>query len=866
MVEDESQMQMLKIEINSTHATTTILKAYPSTLTSLICDSLANKLDIHQEQIKYFHLVLIASWVLDYKPNEKHRYIRTLKENENVLQVMQDILIKQRKKINYLLKIYDPNTIRSSDYCPDINIKWYYKDVRTTPFDCLPETSYTSTTNPTVPTDSIISANSSSSEDENEISIQDLQYLSQFERCGNLYRRSRKDPNLWHKRFCILLDRLWCLNSKIENPIIGSNLALNIPITRKKHKIKAMCIKLDREAIIYDRVRGYNYQNCIALQLQSNIKKSNILFFYTNTMQEQQLWIQEIYKQSLANEQNQTIIMSEMIINDEIISQNIKLQANLVPIVTNIVKLLPNNKINHKNSHNFNDFESQNEEFETFEQLNSSIYNFNENLMIKNEKNIPLNESNELIINELLNYSLNNTLNLDYSINYKQNYPILQQFNELNNETNVLIIQYYNFLIDINYYYQIYKLNYLNNRLLWIIVMIIYQKYIAIQISLIMSISKLPQEIEEIDESIDNKKQKLSQKTGFFRRLSRGYSITNNNKLPLIDNNNVNNSLKNNIKKELNWNINSNILFNIQKNIFRNIRRQIAGFDVPIYQSRSSDTLSAHNSSTQLHQEEKLDLNEENDTNDTLNFDEMNLYERNSLIPTNSMKQRESLTPNTNTNSTKERNSMSQKESMSQRESTINSTTNTNSSTITNANTSSWFGWTTSSTAKSTVNNETNSSETTNYNDIKENHYISYDEITNGIFPTNMKHNSNTTSTSMTTSTTNSLKTDIKIDNKPIYQIIDLTKAPNLNIFDDLVNEVKKRINELCNNNLDESNEMSENENENREEHNNNNNNNNSNRNETDMEYQKTFKIKLRQKTENELLNEKESNEDFFSG
>ena len=54
----------------------------------------------------------------------------------------------------------------------------------------------------------------SSDDEEEDISESDLAYLRKGERRGYLSRQSNKDKHtdLWHKRYCVLTDKLWVLN------------------------------------------------------------------------------------------------------------------------------------------------------------------------------------------------------------------------------------------------------------------------------------------------------------------------------------------------------------------------------------------------------------------------------------------------------------------------------------------------------------------------------------------------------------------------------------------------------------------------------------------------------------------------------
>jgi hypothetical protein len=56
------------------------------------------------------------------------------------------------------------------------------------------------------------------SDDEQEISFDDLAYLRQVERRSYLMKRSRRNPAVWNKRYCVLSDKLWIINVRGVKP------------------------------------------------------------------------------------------------------------------------------------------------------------------------------------------------------------------------------------------------------------------------------------------------------------------------------------------------------------------------------------------------------------------------------------------------------------------------------------------------------------------------------------------------------------------------------------------------------------------------------------------------------------------------
>ena len=50
---------------------------------------------------------------------------------------------------------------------------------------------------------------SSSDESDGDISETDLSYLRKSEKQGYLLKQSRRDRDIWRKRYCVLTDKLW---------------------------------------------------------------------------------------------------------------------------------------------------------------------------------------------------------------------------------------------------------------------------------------------------------------------------------------------------------------------------------------------------------------------------------------------------------------------------------------------------------------------------------------------------------------------------------------------------------------------------------------------------------------------------------
>jgi hypothetical protein len=166
---------------------------------------------------------------------------------------------------------------RNPDILNSFSVSWYYKDIRSAPLNL----------------DGDLSGNSSS-EDEAEISLNDLIYFGSGDRRAVLFKRSNKDPNLWRKRLCILNDKLWCINLKKKAPY-------------------ATCIELNGKIMSQDEAPELNYPNGLIIQRPNQ----TTYFLRTGSVSEQSIWKEELQDRAVYGAENAVLFMGEMIICDE---------------------------------------------------------------------------------------------------------------------------------------------------------------------------------------------------------------------------------------------------------------------------------------------------------------------------------------------------------------------------------------------------------------------------------------------------------------------------------------------------------------------------------------------------------------------
>lgn len=195
--EKDDRVKFISISLYDTLSSCTILRVTADTNVDDLMTTILSKVEILPNDYKYYTLVLVISGISELPDRCNHHCVRTLLPNEIILNVESELTMKQTLKYSLI-------------HC---SIQWYFKDIRSDPLE-LGEVG------------DLIEGESSDEEEEEEISLNDLSYIMQAEQTGYLLMRSSKDPNLWLQRFCILTDKLWCLNDGLKVPK-ASNILLN---------------------------------------------------------------------------------------------------------------------------------------------------------------------------------------------------------------------------------------------------------------------------------------------------------------------------------------------------------------------------------------------------------------------------------------------------------------------------------------------------------------------------------------------------------------------------------------------------------------------------------------------------------------
>jgi hypothetical protein len=262
--EKDDRVKFISISLYDTLSSCTILRVTSETNVDFLLTTILNKVEILPNDYKYYNLVLVISGISELPDRCNHHWVRTLLPNEIVLNVESELTMKQTLKYSLI-------------HC---SIQWYFKDVRSDPLE-IGEVG------------DLIQGESSDEEEEEEISLNDLSYIMQAEQTGYLLMRSSKDPNLWLRRFCILTDKLWCLNDRSKVPK-ASHILLNGSTTLKSKDSTLDC-------------NG-------AIVLKSN---HGMRSFIASSASDQQIWINELSVKASIVTNNDGISMAEVIISDE---------------------------------------------------------------------------------------------------------------------------------------------------------------------------------------------------------------------------------------------------------------------------------------------------------------------------------------------------------------------------------------------------------------------------------------------------------------------------------------------------------------------------------------------------------------------
>lgn len=253
---------LLRIHLTDSYAASTTIKITNSTIADDVCQAISVKLGVSENDKIFDSLICVVN---GFDGKTVSHWMKTLKKSDNILQ-FQATMLKKRAAL-----------VKNPDLLNSLTTSWYYKDIRSVPLQL----------------DGDISGNSSS-DDEQEISLNDLIYFGSGDRRAVLFKRSSRDHNLWRKRLCLLNDKLWCINLKKKAPY-------------------ATCIHLNGKVMSQEAAPDLNYPNGIIIQIPNQVT----YFLRTNSLSEQSIWKEELQDRAAYGIENAVLYMGEMITCDE---------------------------------------------------------------------------------------------------------------------------------------------------------------------------------------------------------------------------------------------------------------------------------------------------------------------------------------------------------------------------------------------------------------------------------------------------------------------------------------------------------------------------------------------------------------------
>ena len=261
----------LSVTIHDNRISSAILKVREESTASDICKDIAKKVGLENDEGRHCSLVLVATVHSPARRFNVH-YVKSLHAQEHVLHIQSYAL----EKLVALYHIEDQKRVLEG-------IRWFYKDSRSAPID-MEDTGDVASLDPY-----------DEDEEDCEVSQSDLSYLAKAERKGYLLKRSNRDPHLWYRRYCVLMDNVWCVDISRDKP-------------------RATCVKLNG-SIRYKDLHRNNSTDSRRIIVISSDNRTH--YFMAENEREQQRWVEELsFKSSLAAENN-LFSMAEFIMSDE---------------------------------------------------------------------------------------------------------------------------------------------------------------------------------------------------------------------------------------------------------------------------------------------------------------------------------------------------------------------------------------------------------------------------------------------------------------------------------------------------------------------------------------------------------------------
>jgi hypothetical protein len=268
--------EFINVSLYDTLSSSTILKVTSETVASDLIETIFRKVEVSVDDQKYFKLVFVVTGLRDSIKRTRRHCIRTLRHDDKVLSVESQMMEKQVLKWQF----------------KDTTSRWFFKDTRSAPLELGEACDLTE---------------DESSDDDAEISLNDFSCIQQADRSGYMLKRSSKDPNVWLLRYCVLTDKLWCVNDRLRSP-------------------RASCISLNTNIKLQSKAPSLDCPGALILHSSHGLHS-----FIAPSLSEQQSWLHEIAQKTALMADNDVIAMAEMMICDEADSRSQRMQAGIAP-------------------------------------------------------------------------------------------------------------------------------------------------------------------------------------------------------------------------------------------------------------------------------------------------------------------------------------------------------------------------------------------------------------------------------------------------------------------------------------------------------------------------------------------------------
>lgn len=268
--------EFINVSLYDTLSSSTILKVTSETIASDLTETIFKKVEVSVDDQKYFKLVFVVTGLRDSIKRTRRHCIRTLRHDDRVLNVESQMMEKQVLKWQF----------------KDTTSRWFFKDTRSAPLELGEACDLTE---------------DESSDDDTEISLNDFSCIQQADRSGYMLKRSLKDPNVWLLRYCVLTDKLWCVNDRLRSP-------------------RASCITLSTNTKLQSKAPSLDCPGALILHSSHGLHS-----FIAPSLSEQQSWLHEIAQKTALMADNDVIGMAEMMICDEANSRSHRMQTGMAP-------------------------------------------------------------------------------------------------------------------------------------------------------------------------------------------------------------------------------------------------------------------------------------------------------------------------------------------------------------------------------------------------------------------------------------------------------------------------------------------------------------------------------------------------------